>query len=160
VILKQLSHKSSFERFLKTIPLFKSCWYLKSASSTLINIKLESEGYTFSINDNSFNESISLSLSSRMILIFALTKSIFLRDQIILSEIRKHEEIIKRIKDSNSFDDQTNIQIETDLKKLYLRKNLLSKNFFTRIYFSLFDKKYNNIWGSKISKFLDILRVS
>ncbi len=44
VILKQLSHNSSFERFLKTIPLSISCLYLKSASSTLINIKLESEG--------------------------------------------------------------------------------------------------------------------
>lgn len=95
-----------------------------------------------------------------LIRIKILTKSIFLRDRIILSEISKHEEIIKRIKDSNNFDDQTNIQIEADLKKLYLRKNLLSKNFFTRIYFSLFDKKYTNIWGSKISKFLDILRIS
>ena len=88
MILKQLSHKSSFERFLKTIPVFKSCWYLKSASSTLINIKLESEGHTFSINDNSFNESISLSLSSRMILIFALTKSIFLSSFKALFSVR------------------------------------------------------------------------
>ena len=88
MILKQLSHKSTFERFLKTIPLSISCLYLKSASSTLINIKLESEGYTFSINDNSFNESISLSLSSRMILIFALTKSIFLSSSKALFSIR------------------------------------------------------------------------
>lgn len=89
-----------------------------------------------------------------------LLKSLFLRNQIISLEILKHKEILNRIKKSNNFEKKLNIQIESDLKKLYLRKNFLGKNFIARIYQSMFNKNNINIWSSETSKFLDTFRIS